>query len=177
MAAKRAVKAKLLSEKGQSLMELCFLLPAIIFLSILLVKVTVVIQMGIVNQQYARAQAFFLTCNSAIFPMLRLRVPQNTRFNQMILGVQDNPASTDSTNPQASAYKIFWKELGSDQAQAEPAQRTKVRVRSTVTMCTQSNFIGKNTEILQYDSSLKVNGNNRLGEAPDQFNFCGSPYL
>ncbi|MEO5970142.1 MAG: hypothetical protein ABIQ95_09460, partial [Bdellovibrionia bacterium] len=52
------------NNEGQSVIEFIFMLPLLIGMSTLLVNINTAIQMGIVNQQYARFQTLFLTFNS-----------------------------------------------------------------------------------------------------------------
>jgi len=45
------------SERGQSVLEFVFMLPILLGLIVIMVRSNTVIQMSIVNQKYARAQA------------------------------------------------------------------------------------------------------------------------
>src|SRR4051812_29317262 len=82
------------SDSGQAMVEFLLLLPAIVVLIVVMVKVNMAIQVSIVNQQYARAQALWLAFNSPVYPELRHRVKNfqtgNKMANQMIIGVSQN---------------------------------------------------------------------------------------
>src|SRR4051812_43761116 len=81
-------------ESAQALVEFLLLLPAVIVLIVVLVRVNSAIQVSIVNQQYARAQALWLAFNSPVFPELRHRVKDfqsgSKMSNQMVIGVAQN---------------------------------------------------------------------------------------
>lgn len=136
-------------ERGQSVLEFLILVPLMVGLIILLVRVNSAIQVAIVDQQYARAQTLFLTMNSNTYPRLALRVGQLDKkdYNQMILGVSDTApppgdSGAGSFPPDATVQDIGGKKVrGSDEPQAEPEQRSLVRVRNTVALCTQNNVV------------------------------------
>lgn len=127
------------SEEGQSLIEFLLLLPMLVGLSVVLVRVNTAIQISIVNQQYARAEALFLSFNSPIYPELskQARLVQ-LGTNELIIGVADNIAD-DSGNfkPKATVQLVARTKnvQASDEPMTEPPQRAQVRVRGTVTLC------------------------------------------
>ena len=50
------------------MLEFLVMLPLMVGLAMLMIRVNTVIQMGIVNQQYARAQALFVAGNGSEYP-------------------------------------------------------------------------------------------------------------
>ncbi|MGK5086262.1 hypothetical protein WDW86_01785 [Bdellovibrionota bacterium FG-2] len=184
------------NEQGQSILEFVFMLPLLVGITMMLIKINTVIQFSIVNQQYARAQALTLAGNSPIYPRLGLRVTdlENKFYNQMILGVADNAApskeddgSSEDYHPKASNYNISSKKVSGDGGQPgeEPTSRALVRVRNTVTLCTQTNVVqvdGKWQPILPLQAVSETvfkplegeQGKYRLFEGV-KFDFCRSP--
>src|SRR4051812_32338299 len=79
-------------EEGQSIIEFLLMLPMLLGITMILIKLNIAIQIAIVDQQYARAQALFLAFNSPYYPSVQKReqrlVPSGT--NQLITGVSDN---------------------------------------------------------------------------------------
>ena len=134
-------------ESGQSLLEFLLMLPVMIGTVVILMRVNTAIQMSIVNQQYARAQALFINHHSAEYPRLK-HYPKflANSTNQMVIGVSDNNLSSEDSDgseyvPSASAQIISRtrKLAGSDgQAGEIPQLRGNVRIRNTVSLCTQS---------------------------------------
>lgn len=127
-------------EDGQSVVEFLVLLPVLVGMAAFLIKVQTAIQVSIVNQQYARAQALFLTYNSPVYPELRLR----SKFpddQMMYLGVSDNVAPRDSEGdyiPEASTQKLVrpGQSLGNNEDKREDVnQRGQIRIRTTVSLC------------------------------------------
>lgn len=178
-----------MDDSGQSVVEFLFLLPMMLGLVILLLRVNTAIQSSIVNQQYARAQAHWLTFNSPVYPEIRLRtnsfVTDRTRYNRMVIGVSENSTvlSEDQEQrriePEASTQLVTRdkrKAGGEGEAQTEPTERGVVRIRTTVALCTQSNLVNVNgTWVpieLGTDGSLA-----KLGEIsdPSVFQYCRSP--
>jgi len=132
---------------GQSLVEFLIMLPIVVSLATLMVRVNTVIQVSIVNQKYARAQALFLAYNSPYYPELRLRKRmKELNSNELILGVSNKNAPLADSGQEYEPDPIIvsivsrGKPVGDDQS-PEPAQRGRVRVRSTVTLCTQVNVV------------------------------------
>ncbi|MGE4107014.1 MAG: hypothetical protein AB7F66_07335 [Bacteriovoracia bacterium] len=141
--------------RGQSVLEFLFLLPILVGVTVTLVRVNTAIQMSIVNQQYARAQALFLAFNSPTFPELSKRVAVRMReqnVGMMVVGVTNNLAP-DADNegayiPEASIQAITRPgqrvPAGLDDPGDPRAQRANVRIRNTVAICTQSNSVVTN---------------------------------
>jgi hypothetical protein len=174
----------LLSRKGQSLLEFLLMLPVMFGMAALLIKFNTTIQVSIVNQQYARAQTLWLAFNSPVYPYLDLREDELTSggFNQMLIGVSDNAAPEEGEGqyvPKASVQNISRRPsrgLASDANQQEPTERSMVRVRSTVTLCTQANVVagaGRSVPILPLDGG-RAAGPSNLTEG-SRFEFCKSP--
>jgi hypothetical protein len=126
------------------------MLPVLLGLIVVMVRSNTVIQMSIVNQKYARAQALWLAFNSPHYPRLSLRTdgaPGDTfvkyGYNRMVIGMAETPV--DELNPQATASVQTVVRGGvpapDGPSQSEPIDRAKVRVRTTVALCTQTNVI------------------------------------
>lgn len=175
-------------ESGQSVIEFLIVLPVMVGLVMLLVRVNTVIQASIVNQQYVRAQTLFLAFNSAHYPELRLRKTQldDLGYNQMILGMSEK-AIAEGTNTQADASVFSIVSTngkrnanpGSDEAQTEPEQRGKVRVRTTATLCTQTQVIangsGSAAPIIELAAgSFTPTSISKLTEN-SRFDYCRAP--
>lgn len=139
-------KNQIQTEEGQSILEFLILLPILIATPLMLIKVNTAIQMSVVNQQYARSQALFLAFNSPVYPERRFREGPGSTFeergvDEMVLGVSDNVAEPNY-EPEASTQEIvrLGKDIGNDEPQSEDARkRGKIRIRNTVSMCTQYN--------------------------------------
>lgn len=137
------------SEKGQSVIEFMIMLPVMIALPLLLLQVCTAIQIGIVGQKYARSETLRIAANSPVFPALYVRIPYMAdpqyAYNQMIVGTSDEKVgSTTQVEPVAPMVEIARpgaKHKGSND-RGEPNQRTAIRIRSTVHLCTQPNVIG-----------------------------------
>ncbi len=175
------------NEQGQSILEFVFMLPLLIGITMMMIKINTVIQFSIVNQQYSRAQTLALAGNSPIYPRLGLRVKdlEKKNYNQMLLGVADNAWDEQDPKylPKASTYNITSKKVSGDGGAAgeEPKSRSLVRVRNTVTLCTQTNVIqvdGKWMPILSLEEGppdvFKPTKPYMLGDNV-KFDFCRSP--
>jgi hypothetical protein len=157
------------------------MLPALMGLTAVLIRVNTAMQISIVNQQYARAQALFLTFNSAVYPPLAQRMSfHETGDNQMVVGVAGNEIVDGAENePLASEQNIARTKTspkGDMEAQKEPDNRTQIRVRDTVTLCTQTNVISAGKPLLQIEGDKKnpiVAGQWNIGEN-SKFDYCRS---
>jgi len=179
----------LLSCAGQSVIEFLIVLPLMVGLVMLMTRVNTAIQVSIVNQQYARAQALFISYNSPTYPSLWTRVDASDKlgYNQLIMGMS-NEKITDGDDfteanrqPDAVEITISKKGGGSDDKQAEPDLRSKVHVRTTVTLCSQSNVIrnqgGTYWPILELgpgEKGFQSQSSNRLTEGV-AFDYCRAP--
>jgi hypothetical protein len=145
------------NEEGQSVFEFLLMLPVMIGLVMLMIRVNSAIQISIVDQQYGRAQALFLTFDSPVFPQISQRVDNldSKNYNQIVMGVSDNlTASNGGTYvPEAStqnvARNLATAALGNNDPQTEPnpdqgGLRALVRVRNSVSLCTQLNVVQQN---------------------------------
>ena len=165
------------NERGQSVLEFLIMVPLLLGFVIFLVRTNTVIQMAIVDQQYARAQTLFLAFNSPMYPN---RVRQldlgAARIDQMTLGVSENdPGGAGDVPyiPQASTYGITRtknRQIAEDVlAQTTPAKRTLVRVRNTTTLCTPSLYANLSTgPITLVDHRLNEVTSSQV------FDYCGS---
>ncbi|HTL12454.1 MAG TPA: hypothetical protein VL588_08210 [Bdellovibrionota bacterium] len=163
-------------DAGQSLVEFLIMLPIVVSLATLMVRVNTVIQVSIVNQRYARAQALFLAYNSPYYPELRLRKRmRDLDSNELILGVSNKNAPLADSGQEYEPDPVIipivsrGKPVGDDQS-PEPTQRGRVRVRSTVTLCTQVNVIQQNGEFRGYDGSSSIEDTPMSGDIT--FPFC-----
>ncbi|MCC7441635.1 MAG: hypothetical protein IT285_08380 [Bdellovibrionales bacterium] len=167
-------------ESGQSILEFLLMVPLMIGLSTLMVRVNTVIQVSIANQKYARAQAFFLTYNSPYYPELRLRQRLvNQESNEMIIGVSDKiaPKSEDQAEydpdpiivPIVSASSLAG-ESQEPELPPEGGKRGRVRVRTTVTLCTQVNVVETGDGFVPYDGSSMLTETPVAGQVT--FPFC-----
>jgi hypothetical protein len=135
-------------EQGQSLLEFLLMLPMMIGLIVIMSRVNSAIQASIVDQQYARMQTLWLTFNSPVYPKLGLQSSElnGKNYNQMMIGVSDNEITSDSNQPVASTTMITRSPASasgaSNDPQQEPLTRANVRIRNTVTLCTQANLVG-----------------------------------
>lgn len=142
---------RLLDDSGQSVLEFVFMLPILIGLVVVMVRTNTVIQMSIVNQKYARAQALWLTFNSPYYPRLSFRKDGSPDdqfvqfgFNRMVIGMAEKPVEETGGKAVASVQAVtrMGQTNSSDgPSQTEPLDRAQVRVRTTVALCTQANVI------------------------------------
>lgn len=146
------------AEQGQGVIELLLCLPLFLGLTILISRINTAIQMSIVDQQYARMQALFITYHSPFYPELSKRNwLVTTGSNQLVLGVSDNTLSSDNAGsfyPKATEQLIARGRgvAGSNEPGMEPPLRGTVRIRNSVTLCTQNLVLG-NQPILPLGSS------------------------
>lgn len=167
------------NQNGQSILEFTITLPVLISLSIILIRISSAIQISIVDQQYARARALFLAYNSSYYPTLEKQdFLIKSGANQMILGVSDNQAVA-GYSPRATIQAISRGRLvgGSDRPNEEPDLRSKIRIRNTVTLCTQNLFImnnnGRPQAILNLDNNYMYGVSaSALSDKSNLNNFC-----
>ncbi|MEK6705152.1 MAG: TadE family protein [Bdellovibrionota bacterium] len=171
-------------ERGQSIIEFVLMLPVLLIFTYALVKVNTLIQMSIVNQQYVRAKTLSLAYNSSVYPYLNLRRQEldEKNYNQMLVGMSDQAISVEEgrEQPDAPVYNIARKgHEGSNEPKAEPRQRTAIRVRTTVSLCTQQNVARNGSSLsplLPLDQKNNPIGPWALGENT-VFEFCRSPKM
>jgi hypothetical protein len=134
-------------ERGQSLLEFLFLLPVLLGMVFILFRVSATIQMSIVNQKYIRSHMLNSNFNSAVYPR-RERVvsdfaPYN--YNRMVMGMgeepvdEENEGRVDASVSMITRSKRLAGSRGPDQD--EPVERSYVRIRNTIAMCTQFNVV------------------------------------
>ena len=170
-----------LRDSGQAMVEFLLLLPAVVILIAVLVRVNMAIQVSIVNQQYARAQALWLAFNSPVYPELRHRVKnfqQGSKMsNQMVIGVSQNsfPEEGDEVyQPEATVQNVSQRKTGgNDDPQIEPEARSRVRIRTTVSLCTQAN-VSPDGPLLDLDKSFKATGVWTLKDST-KIDYCRRP--
>lgn len=139
-----------------------------VIIAMILVKANMAMQMSIVDQQYSSAQAHFLTFNSPYFPARERGTDlANKGAALMVMGVMDNGYGETGGQAEASIQNLSrpgQKETGSNRAQEEPRERSKVRIRNTVAMCTMVRTVSSGSSPLPITSAT-------LGEQ-SQFDFC-----
>jgi hypothetical protein len=162
-------------ESGQALLEFLLLLPFMIGLSIVLVRANTVVQMSIVNQQYARSQTLnFLSQNSPYYPSNRLQASLLAKkTNQMVVGVSENNTATEDDAgayvPLASTYRITrQKDANANDTAQESDKRSLVRVRNTISMCTQPIVAKIDGQVVKFTGDVKEIKN------PTAFLYCTS---
>lgn len=173
--------------RGQSLVEFMIFLPFMIGLAILMVRVNTAIQISIVDQKYARAQALFLAYNSPHYPEKGAKrfSMADFGFNQLLLGVSGNLDTNGQSSyvPEATVQSVARDPKSpaalsaSNEEQTEPSTtRSNVRVRNTVTLCTQNFQIGLKDPNgpLPIDASLGVNYLKSVLDPKQMASFCAS---
>lgn len=137
--------------KGQSILEVIFVLPILFLFVGLLFKINMSIQMAINNTQHARSQIYILTGNSSDYPRLRFRYFQDMFFSKqqdlMVLGVADPTAVTgaaadeDTMEPRPQEQHVTRNtSITGSGAPGEVNSRSHIRVRDTSAICTQLNM-------------------------------------
>ena len=163
-----------LSQDGQSLLEFLLLLPFLLGLSILVIRANQAIQISIVNQQYSRAQAHFLTFNSPVFPDNRDgRRDKMTvgGVNAITMGVGEKAiqGGEDGENqPEAPVQMVARSQQKAGtkpEAQSFSDRSGWVRVFNTVTLCSGSHSFASQGSFV---SMKKITE----GVTPGSFNFC-----
>ena len=146
----QAARSNLRDEHGQSVLEFVFMLPVLLGLIVIMVRSNTAIQMSIVNQKYARAQALWLTFNSPHYPKLSFRTAGTAGdqfvqygFNRMVIGMAETPVDDTGGKPTASMQPVTRGGVPAPEgpSQSEPIDRAQVRIRTTVALCTQTNAI------------------------------------
>ncbi len=171
-------------EGGQSILEFILTLPLMLGLVVLLLRINTTIQMSIVNQKYTRGMAQWFVFNSAVFPEVKVRRNDfvnpgaGATFNQMIIGVSENRPSKEDPGAEASKFRIVRRAKDNKESEAgeEPEELTEVRVRNTLSICTQSNVIqGKQGPV----TSGLEGGSIGLyeGMSPGAFKLCFAPIM
>jgi len=137
------------NEKGQSVLEVVFVLPFLFLFVGMLFKLNMGIQQAINNTQYARSQIYVLTANSPEYPRLQFTQYSDTGSgsvkmfsaagqDMMVLGVADPSAISDSEGdglqpiPQTQSI-----------ARNKSVKGNTVHIRNTAAICTQLNIIPK----------------------------------
>jgi hypothetical protein len=169
------------SEQGQSVIEFALLLPLLVAMGMIMIRVNVAMQVSIVNQQYARAQVLFLAFNSPYYPELGFQQSLLERkANQVVVGVSDTVYAADQgpeTPPEATVIRVTRskKVVGSNASKETPASRSMVRIRTTVTLCTQTYWMGSFAlKDMRGPPTYQIS-NYHLNDS-SKFNYlCGSP--
>lgn len=151
------------------MIEFLIVVPLFLGMTFLLVRVNTVIQMSIVNQKYGRAQAFFLTYNSPVFPDLFRQGETGASgkpMNSLTMAVTGKAYGGEAPDDiEAAVHNIArpGQDEGSNAARKEPRRRGKIRVRTTMTICshitrveTNGDFIPPNrmTEGVNYPNGI-----------------------
>lgn len=177
---------KLSGEEGQSVIEFLFMLPVMLGLVVLLIRINTAIQISIVDQQYARAQTLWLAFNSGVYPQIHLRYPELVakKYNQMLIGVSDNVVPADgSYEPKATVQNILRVPASaagtnnSPQTEPDPnagGTRALVRVRNTVSLCTQANILSDGTPILSIAGQAGAGATSYALQETSKFDYCSA---
>lgn len=178
MAAKQSSR----KDSGQSIVEFLIMLPLLVGLTVVLLRVNSLIQISIVNQQYARAQALWIAFNSPVYPPvysqgrpLRKSAMEEKEYNRMVIGISENqPDGEDgSYTPETQTQMIARTKAKAGPEgppQEEPSERGFVKVRTTVALCSQS-FVMQG----QGGTVPITSANLREGITPKSFLYCRSP--
>lgn len=173
-------RSPLREESGQSIIEFLLLLPVMVGLTVVLLRINMAIQTSIVNQQYARAQALFLTQNSSVYPRLEQRLQHfagdQLKTNRMVIGVSENAfpngGATKPPEPPIQLIARSKQKAGSKgSGEANPRQRLYVRVHTTVELCTQSNVAQLGNGMSSVIGAMLP----ERGFSPTSFKYCWSP--
>jgi hypothetical protein len=153
MLKRRDLFPNLLDRKGQAMFETMLFIPMLLMIVALMWRSNSAVQVSIVNQQYARAHALFLTFNSPYYPELKFKSPalsqddlfMNNNYNQMLIGIsEDSIPEGAAVQAAAPTYSIVAKSAtvkGDESAKAMPSKRSTIRVRSTVSLCAPLYYI------------------------------------
>jgi Flp pilus assembly protein TadG len=170
-----------LDRSGQSVLEFMLMLPLMLGLAMLMIRVNTVIQMGIVNQQYARAQALYTAGNGAEYPRREqiVSVLSGVKYNQLVIGISDEEDPLDgdlSTQKTATAYKIVPASVTgyNDSAQTEAQQRGNIRVRTSVSLCLPI-LVSGGMPIRPVFPLASDAQRWSMSDIPKQFSFCSAP--
>jgi hypothetical protein len=163
---------------GQSMLEFLLTLPLLLGLTAIVWRVNQAMQISIMNQQHARAQALHLAQNSSIYPRKEMwkdmLFKSNPPSNQLIAGISSELVADDKA-PKTTKQRILASSEGSagDGANdVDAKKRSTIRVRSTISLCTQSNFIRSGSGT----SPNKASALNE-GMTPQSFALCQNKYL
>lgn len=175
----RETRSPLKQESGQALIEFLLVLPSVILFFVLMVRINSAVQVSIVNQKWSRAHIHFLTMNSPDYPAYKIRAEPGrgmaaTKSDQFVLGVSGDLFEEEGdVVPTATVVAIKGKRglpgmpsRGDNSNQSEPAQRDRIRIRNTVTLCTQNNFVKNGNQGAEINAQ---NFPNRWGE---EISFC-----
>lgn len=169
---------------GQSVLEFCLMFPLLLGFTGMLLRFNTAIQISIVNQQYARIQALFLTYKSPDFPRLGLRHWLTEPLkNRLVVGVADNsfldPSASKIAEPTIQNISSV-KNAGSDENQTEPELRSRVRIRDTVALCTGPHVIGVRgggwVPALPLNGKYEAEGSYAPSDDNIAFDFCRNPF-
>jgi hypothetical protein len=159
------------NQKGQSLVEVVFLLPIIFGLFVVTSKINTAIQVAIVNQQYARAQALTLAQNSPYYPRReQQKVMATKNSNQLIMGVADQVLDEDDEGVPKATVQVISRTrglAGSEPQDKEPEKTYHVRLRNTVSLCTHP-------IVVRTQNGYKLYGADQVKEnfTPNMLDYC-----
>lgn len=173
--------SKARAQAGQSLLEFVLMLPVIFGLAKVIYRANMAIQQSIVNQQYARQQTLIITEHSPNYPpKFRMNRSPGSRqrlvdmkTNVLLVGVSENPfkEATGDQDPEAPMQLIARSPAaagGKGPAAEEPSQRSWVRIRTTVALCTPSVVINTENGIVEAGPMNVVSGESSM--------YCHNPY-
>ncbi len=163
-------------ESGQSIVEFLIMLPIIVGLIVVLVRINTVIQVSIVNQQYARARALDMAYNNPYYPSAKMQTvgKMNEGYHQVVIGMTNKliEDAGETPPPEPTRVAIIRKAKGAPKKNddVEPDQTPVVPVRTTVTLCAPSRALvskGKPVPIAAKNMGP--------GFDPKLFAYCRSP--
>jgi hypothetical protein len=170
-------------DSGQSVLEFLLVLPILMTIVALIIRVNTAIQMSIVDQKYARAQALFVAGNAAEYPLragVVTDLAQNG-MNQFVVGVSEDPprdpnGGEGDQRVSASTYYIGRRPGGMNESPDtgdDITKRVTIRVRNTVTLCLPMIYLdGKPA----FEFSAGGGGSPKYNykEDPKSWQFCSS---
>ncbi|MDR3607403.1 MAG: hypothetical protein P4M08_08485 [Oligoflexia bacterium] len=168
-------------QSGQSVLEFLLTLPLMVGLAVLMIRVNTVIQMGIVNQQYVRAQTLYVSDNAADYPQRPgfISVLASSQYNQLVVAMVEPQelAGDPATSPPATTYRIAPKTLNgfNNNDQTEAALRGVLRIRSTVTLCIPTLVSSSGTPVRPISLISPPGQAIGMSSDPAQFIFCHAP--
>ena len=139
--------------KGQSILEVVFIMPFLFLFVMVLFKLNLAIQSSINNAQYSRSQLLSLAANSSDYPRISFRTLPKTGFialqqDMMLIGVADptaiNQAGSSSSGamepiPQTQKIDKTGVNIQGSNDNGEQTKRNEMRIRNTAAICTQFN--------------------------------------
>jgi|GEM_PF-3866165 len=127
--------------KGQALLELLIMVPVLLVFAKLTLKINGATQISINNQKALRVKILDLALNSPFYPKRNLHTREfvEKKRNHMSIGLVDDEVFDENSGVTKAPNHEIARTPAESIAGApvsEPAERTLIRVRSSVGMCT-----------------------------------------